>query len=299
MIKMPKIIKPDVERIKANQTKANQTQSNQTEPSQTEPNTNAQKNSMYLDHARGGKIKHFLLFSVFYLALVLLLCSIFSFGNPRTQRTQGGIITETPTPFTIVIDAGHGGEDGGASGFIDGKEILEKDLSLSYATMLGEMFTSVGMPAKLTRTEDKLLYKDEENIKGKRKIYDLKNRLLYAKNTENPLFVSIHMNTFPQEKYHGLQTWYRAEDVFSQKLAKQLQTSVVEMLQPENKRVIKPSTGDLYLLDRAEYPAVLVECGFLTNPLECENLTDPLYQKKLTFALFCAVMTHLEETEDV
>ena len=187
---------------------------------------------------------------------------------------------------TVIIDAGHGGEDSGAVG-VNGA--MEKDLNLDIALLVGEELISRGYTVVYTRTEDKLLYKPEENIKGIRKISDLKNRCAIANSYENAIFVSIHMNSFGSAKYSGLQVYYSMGNGESYALAERIQSKVRDDLQPDNRRVIKEGKG-IYVLENIKHPAVLVECGFLTNKEECENLSQKEYQKRLSFSIVCGII---------
>ena len=190
----------------------------------------------------------------------------------------------------VILDAGHGGEDSGAIG-VSG--VLEKDLNLSIVKTLGEMLEDEGVKVIYTRLEDKLLYKPEEDIKGIRKISDLKNRCKIAAEYPEALFVSIHMNSFGTEKYSGLQV-YSSADEESLGLAGFIQRSVVELIQPDNKRKVKEGK-DIYILENTENTAVLIECGFLSNPTECEKLSQKEYQKRLSFSIFCGIIDYMDQ----
>jgi N-acetylmuramoyl-L-alanine amidase len=189
----------------------------------------------------------------------------------------------------IILDAGHGGEDSGAVGC---NGVLEKDLNLSIVNVLGEMFENEGFSVIYTRSDDKLLYKPEENIKGIRKISDLKNRCKIAAEYPDALFVSIHMNSFGAEKYSGLQVDSSVDDE-SQRLAECIQNSVVERLQPDNNRKVKDGKN-IYILENVENTSVLIECGFLSNRLECEKLSQKEYQKRLSFSIFCGIIEYMK-----
>lgn len=192
---------------------------------------------------------------------------------------------------TVIIDAGHGGEDSGAIG-VSG--VLEKDLNLEIAAELGELFTKEGYAVVYTRTKDKLLYEEHQNIKGIRKISDLKNRCKIAAEYPNSLFVSIHMNSFSNQKYSGLQVYYSPKNEESRNLASSVQTSVKNSLQTENERKIKKGEG-MYVLENVDNVAILIECGFLTNPDECEKLSQKEYQKSLSFSIFCGIIEYIEK----
>ena len=190
---------------------------------------------------------------------------------------------------TVVIDAGHGGEDSGA---VSSGNVYEKDLNLEIALKLGEYLEASGYSVVYTRTEDKLLYTEEENIKGLRKINDLKNRTLIANSYSDAILVSIHMNSFGMESCSGLQVYYGTNDPTSQTLAESVQGEVVKRLQSTNKRKVKPGK-DIYVLENSTNPAILVECGFLSNPEECEKLCEKEYQKELSFAILCGIIEYI------
>jgi N-acetylmuramoyl-L-alanine amidase len=123
---------------------------------------------------------------------------------------------------------------------------------------------------------------------------DLASRLSTAVHTEGGLFISIHMNAFPQSQYHGLQVWYGTGDPLSAEIATAIQGQVRTLLQPDNARRTKAATDAIYLLKKLESPAVLVECGFLSNPEEAARLSEAEYQQKLAFAIFSAIISYLE-----
>ena len=188
---------------------------------------------------------------------------------------------------TVIIDPGHGGEDCGAIGT---SGVYEKDLNLALSLKLAEYLNAAGYTTVLTRTDDRLLYKEEENIKGMRKISDLKNRVEIANSTPNAVFISIHMNSYGSAGCRGLQTYYGMHGD-SERLAAAIQSSVTANLQPTNKRTIKRGDG-LYLLENATVPSVIVECGFLSTPDECEKLSQKDYQKELSFAILCGIIEY-------
>ncbi len=192
---------------------------------------------------------------------------------------------------TVIIDAGHGGEDGGAIGT---NGVFEKDLNLMIAKELTVMLESRGIPTRLTRTDDTLLYDRNEDYQGHKKALDMAARLAIAQEYENAIFVSIHMNSFPQSKYSGLQVYYSENDTRSQELATLIQSLTVTNLQPYNTRKIKPSAGNIYLLEKISHPAVLVECGFLSNEAECSSLCTDEYRNRLVLTLCAAIMKYFE-----
>ncbi len=239
-----------------------------------------QKNSM--DKA-GSLIIKFCIFSIVLSLTALLLCWVFNrFGTGKKTWKN---VNSLPT---IIIDAGHGGEDGGASAH-DGTK--EKTLNLDIALTVGEMLKSAGYNVIQTRTEDKLLY--TEHKKGSLKMQDLRNRLEVSKENENSIFVSIHMNKFSQEKYSGLQVFYSDNSPDSKELANLIQNNVKSYLQPDNDRASKIAGSNIYLLDNIKTPAVLIECGFLSNPEEFEKLNTEEYRKELSGVIYSSVVEFL------
>lgn len=222
------------------------------------------------------------------LAVILLTATfvgVFTKFSLKTISVSSNALADK----VVVLDAGHGGEDPGTVG-VSG--VLEKDLNLSITKMLGEMLEKEGFRVIYTRVEDKLLYKPEENIKGIRKISDLKNRCKIAAENPSALFISIHMNSYGMEKYSGLQVYSSVDDE-SRRLAEDIQYSVIERLQPDNNRKVKEGK-DIYILENVENTSVLIECGFLSNKRECDNLSQKEYQKRLCFAIFCGIIEYMK-----
>lgn len=199
--------------------------------------------------------------------------------------------TETPAPF-VIIDPGHGGEDGGAE--VDGN--LEKELNLMVAENLCDLFTIFGYEVRMTRTEDVLLYdyfNDLKDYAGHKKTYDLRNRLRIAEESGALLYLGIHMNKFPKEQYKGLQVYYSYNANDSQTAASIIQSYAKKYLMPDNNREIKKATQAIYILHRIQIPAVLVECGFLSNPEELALLNTAAYRLRLASAVFSSTAEYL------
>ena len=192
----------------------------------------------------------------------------------------------------IIIDAGHGGEDAGA---VARDDIYEKDLNLEYAMEIGGLLSEKGYTVVYTRVDDRMLYSPEENIKGHRKISDLKNRLLVCADYPDGILVSIHMNSFGASRYSGLQVYYKDSCEESKALASLIQSSVRKDVQPENNRQIKNGKG-LYLLDNCNNASVIVECGFMTNDGELEKLLQKEYKNALSFSIVCGIIEYIEKS---
>ena len=161
---------------------------------------------------------------------------------------------------------------------------------MQISLKLGDYLSAAGYTVVYTRTEDKLLYSDDENIKGMRKFYDLKNRIEIANAHENAIFISIHMNSYGYENCKGLQV-YHSSNNNSSALAQAVQDSVCTKVQPTNKRTIK-NGNDLYVLQHSLNPAILIECGFVSNAEECKKLCEKEYQKELSFAILCGIIEY-------
>lgn len=229
----------------------------------------------------------FFLFSLIMTIALLALCLL----EGKLLSPTGENASASPS-LTVILDAGHGGEDGGA---ISGK-IYEKDLNLDITKAVGTYLSQNGIEVVYTRTEDVLLYDRNVNYKGRKKILDLAARLRIARQTDNAIFVSIHMNSFPNEKYKGLQVYYSKNDKKSKIMAQMIQNNAMNLLQPNNDRKPKEATSAIYLLDRIEKPAILIECGFLSNPEECALLATPEYRQKLALMIAESLAQYLHGT---
>ena len=225
-----------------------------------------------------------------FFAIAMIFVILASLGAKAYLESDAyeEAISSVAEKVTVILDAGHGGEDCGAIG-VNG--VYEKDLNMSIATKLGEMLSSRGFAVVYTRTTDALLYTEEENIHGMRKIYDLKNRCKIGAEYPNAIYISIHMNSYKSAECAGLQVYYSENNDESRNLAGAVQSSVRSELQRENNRQIKKGKG-IYLMENLNNPAILIECGFLTNPKECEKLSEKEYQKELSFAIICGIIEY-------
>ena len=197
--------------------------------------------------------------------------------------------TSAKSSLTIVLDAGHGGEDGGC----EANGLVEKDLNLDITLRIAALLREQGVNVVLTRETDELLYDKNSDYEGKKKYQDVRRRLEIAQNQENPVLVSIHMNYFAQTQYSGLQVWFSKADAKSRILANLIQSNVKNSLQSANKRNIKEATSSIFLLDNATFPAILIECGFLSNVNEARALGDENYRHKLANIIFQSIMTYI------
>ncbi len=224
------------------------------------------------------------------LSAVYTVFDYMFFGARTTDTSKLG---DAKGNYTVIIDAGHGGFDGGAVG-VSG--VLEKDINLSIARQLCSLFEFSGYEAVMTRTDDSLLC--DEDLQTGKKISDLKNRVKIAEEYDNPLFISIHQNKFPLEKYKGLQVWYSKNSDESGTLAEIIQNRTVTYLQNNNNRKVKQAGRNIFVLHKLQCPAVLVECGFLSNSNEEKLLCDKDYQKKIAFVIFSSVSEFVSENSN-
>lgn len=231
------------------------------------------------------KSKRWVLFYLATIAAVLVL-------SDRGSRAVTVIAENAPMAgrICIVIDPGHGGEDGGATSCTG---MLESSYNLSIATRLNDLFHFLGYDTKMIRTTDTAVYTKGETI-AQKKVSDLKERVRMVNETENALLLSIHQNQFPDGKYSGAQMFY-AGTQGSQQLAERLQSAFVSTINPGSKRKCKKSDG-IYLMEHIGCTGVLIECGFLSNPAEEAKLRDIGYQKQLCCVIAATVSEYLSDT---
>lgn len=188
---------------------------------------------------------------------------------------------------TVVIDPGHGGVDGGATSC---SGILESNINLDISLRLNDLMHLLGINTIMIRDTDKSVYTNGETI-GQKKISDLQERVRIINETDNAVVISIHQNTFSNEKYWGSQVFY-AKTAGSQDLAQEIQEQIKLCIAPDNKRQIKKSSG-VYLMEHIRCCGILLECGFLSNPKEEAMLRDQEYQKKLCSVIGCVFSQYL------
>ena len=193
---------------------------------------------------------------------------------------------------TVVIDAGHGGEDGGA---VSSAGTVESGLNLAIALRLDTVLALYGVDTVLLRTEDVSLHDPDAQTLREKKASDLRNRAEMVEAIPNALLVSIHQNTYAgSSRYHGAQVFY-ADAESSGDLARHVQEILRQALDPENTRQAAKLPGAVYLMDHITCPAILVECGFLSNPEEDALLRTAGYQTKLAAALASALLTPIPQ----
>lgn len=199
----------------------------------------------------------------------------------RTLETR---VVELPTSTrpVVILDPGHGGVDGGAQA----GGIVEKNVNLSIAKKVRELCLLFGFEVRMTRQEDVSIHDQDKTTIRAQKNSDLNNRLKIMTEDPGAVVVSIHLNKFPQSRVKGAQVFYAPKSQGSELLAQTIQDNLRDLLQPDNNRQIKKADSSLFLLyNNTVTPAVLVECGFISNPDEAALLASEDYQDQLAFAI--------------
>ncbi len=220
---------------------------------------------------------------------MLTIACIFKIRNVSEETISYMPITNK----TIVLDAGHGGIDPGASN--SDKSILEKDINLAITLKLKQLIESSGGLVILTRDDDSSLYEEGSNKTIRQKYNEnLRNRKKIVDESEADMFVSIHLNAFQESKYSGAQTFYPSGKEESKELATYIQDELKRVVDNSNDRVIKPR-DNIYLLKETTMPSVLIECGFLSNEKEAKLLADDEYQEKISWAIYAGIQKYFGE----
>ena len=226
------------------------------------------------------------------VAVYILVIGAFLFLVKWGSEAVTTAVESRPVPrkHCIIVDAGHGGVDGGATS-CTGK--LESSFNLEISLRLNDLLHLLGYDTRMIRTTDTSVYTRGETI-AQKKISDLKERVQIINETEKALLLSIHQNNFSDGKYSGAQVFYGKAGQ-SEPLAKALQSVFVSSLNPGSKRQCKKSEG-VYLMEHIDCTGVLIECGFLSNVQEEAKLRTPEYQKKLCCVIAATVSSFLSNT---
>lgn len=227
------------------------------------------------------------------VAALVVCCLVFLaltyFAYTHTARTAAAQAVVQPQ---VLLDAGHGGEDGGTVGR---SAMPEKDINLDIAKRLEQKLTEQGCQVFMTRNEDVMLGDSSLSTIRERKVSDLHKRLEILQAHPDALFISIHQNHFSDGVYSGAQVFYSQNNPESLSLAESVRSAIVTFIQPENKRQNKPAGKSIYLLWNAQTPAVLVECGFLSNASEAALLNQEAYRQKMADAIASGTLTYIQE----
>ena len=227
------------------------------------------------------KIMNCLMVALLFVSMVLIAKEAAEFVT--SQKTAG------PNPNLVVIDAGHGADDGGKVG-INGA--VEKDINLIIALRVKELLDAQGVDVVMTRENDAGLYpKTGDN----RKIRDMQKRVELINKERPALTVSIHQNSYTEESISGAQTFYMTGSEEGKRAAEILQEQMITTLTPDKERVAKEN-GSYYLLKHVDGPIVIAECGFLSNAKEAELLCDEEYQEKVAWAIHLGILRYLNSS---
>lgn len=233
-----------------------------------------------------------------FLITVLLLSVLFTIGRGEAERVSstsasvavddraGGYGPGKEEKTKVVLDAGHGGADPGKIG-INGA--LEKDVNLQITLLVKRYLEAQDIEVILTRESEEGLYDADA---ANKKVQDMKRRIEKIEEAAPAIAVSIHQNSYPEEYVKGAQVFYYTNSVEGQKLAQLVQDSLVQRVEPDNRRQIKPNDS-YYMLKKASVPIVIVECGFLSNSDEAEKLCDPEYQERVAWAIHMGILQYL------
>lgn len=223
----------------------------------------------------------------FYLLAVIMCIGAAAWGSRAvTTAVQNSPVSRK---CTVIVDAGHGGIDGGATSCTG---VLEKQINLEIALRLDDLLHLLGYDTRMIRTSDTSVYTDGSTIAAQ-KVSDLKERVRIVNETEGALLISIHQNTYSDSRYSGAVVFY-ADTEGSKDLAQLMQQRLKDALDPASKRQCKQADS-VYLLRSIEKPGILIECGFLSNPEEEAKLRSESYQRKLCCVIVSALHEFLKE----
>lgn len=231
-------------------------------------------------------------FHWFCICLGFLCCILgtITIHNGAIQESDAKYIASFPP---IIIDAGHGGADGGAVA-IDGT--LESAINLEIALKLNKLGNLFGVPTIMTRSSESIDYPEDAKTISQKKTSDQNARLRLIQSYPNGILYSIHQNSYPSEKVSGIQVLYgHSED--SCELGLLLQEQLNLSLAPSSRRLATEISKDIFLLKNCECIAVLIECGFISNQTECKLLQTEQYQKKLAATLLASYFQYLQHKE--
>lgn len=230
--------------------------------------------------------------------LSAILVSIITFSIQISLKEKQGLTVETTsTPTsdkTIVIDAGHGTPDEGAS---SNNGTTEAQINLKIALKVQNLLEQTGGTVILTRSDENAIYDLDSKTLKQKKISDIKNRVKIGNQSSADIFVSIHLNKIQQQQYYGWQCFFNSKNQNSKLLAEQLQENLNESMQKENKRVAM-NLNTVYIMKNVEIPISIVECGFLSNPEEEKQLQEDEYQNRLAWGIYNGITDYFYNLEN-
>lgn len=221
------------------------------------------------------------------MSIILIFCACI-LAEKGWERVLSSQVQTGEKNRTVVIDAGHGGNDPGKIGVDDSQE---KDLNLIIAKKVQKLLEQQDVKVIMTRESDAGLYEEQSSNK---KVQDMKNRCTLINETQPDCVVSIHQNSYHEEYVVGAQVFYYGTSQEGQRLAETLQEKLVSYVDPENHRQAKANES-YYLLKKTEVPIVIVECGFLSNWEEAKKLQEDSYQNQIAWAVSMGILSYLEK----
>ena len=208
-----------------------------------------------------------------------------AYCNRKTITTSANILTFD----TVILDAGHGGADGGA---VAHDETLEKHINLQITLKIKALLEINGYNVILTRKDDNSIHDIGTETLRQQKVSDIRNREKIITSHPNAIFVSVHQNKFYDSSVYGAQVFYSKNNSNSLSLAQSISDSIVADIQPDNPRQIKKSGTEIYLLYHSRIPSVMVECGFLSNYDDLNKLKSEGFQKKIALAITKGIINY-------
>lgn len=231
---------------------------------------------------------------ILLLALCLcILAGVNLFGTKETVPTAAK--PAAAQGWTLILDAGHGGEDGGASTSAGHKE---SDINLAIVLKTRTLMTFLGVEPRLTRDADVSLHSSEAETIHQKKVSDLKNRVAFIENMPDAVLISVHQNHFTDPRYGGAQVFFNNSKL-NRPWGEYVQETLRQVTDPENDRKAKPIPDGIYLFDHIRCPAILVECGFLSNGEDAALLLTDAYQRKIAMALAGAYFYEIQTTPGI
>lgn len=223
----------------------------------------------------------------FFVFCIFLVYSFTVAGILKLKDENESIMTNSTavTSHVIVIDAGHGKPDEGAVGLYG---TTEEAINLKIALKLQALIEQSGGIVYLTRSDENGIYSADSNTIKQMKVSDIKNRAAIGNQEDVDVFISIHLNKYPESIYSGWQTFYQSDNEESLKLATCIQEGLNNSISTPNNRVPLPLKG-IYIMDNVENTTVTVECGFLSNEDEAKKLQEDEYQDKLAWGIFIGI----------
>lgn len=225
------------------------------------------------------------------LIILVVVLGVFTFAYQEEKQKLEiqEYVTSIPVSDKVVIlDAGHGDPDKGAE---SKKGTTESDINLAITLKVQNLLEQSGCVVFLTRSDENGIYSVDSKTLKEKKVSDIKNRVKIGNNSSADIFVSIHLNKIPQEQYYGWQCFYKKGNENSKKLAENIQKSLNESIEKENKREALSIT-DKYIIEHVEIPLSIVECGFLSNSQEEKELKDDEYQNRLAWGIYCGIVNY-------